>query len=68
MSVETLNALGLRSISVSPGMIPQMKNICASFSIEKCKEIAREALNCKTALDVRSYLRREYRDVMGGSI
>ena len=66
--IPLLLGLGLRSISVSPGMIPQMKNICASFSIEKCKEIAREALNCKTALDVRSYLRREYRAVMGNSI
>ena len=66
--VPLLLGLGLRSISVSPGMIPQMKNICASFSIEKCREIAREALNCKTALDVRSYLRREYRAVMGDSI
>ena len=66
--IPLLLGLGLRSISVSPGMIPQMKNICASFSIEKCKEIAREALNCKTPLDVRSYLTREYRAVMGDSI
>ncbi len=66
--VPLLLGLGLRSISVSPGMIPQMKNICASFSMEKCREIARGALNCKTALDVRSYLRREYRAVMGDTI
>lgn len=63
--VPLLLGLGIRSLSVSPGMILQTKEICEAFSMQQCRDIAAKALTLETAGDVRSYLRRAYRDVMG---
>ncbi len=64
-NVPLLLGLGLRSLSVSPGMILQTKEICEAFSMEKCREIARKAWTFETASDIRSYLRNQLREVLG---
>ena len=60
-----LLGLGLRSLSVSPSMILQTKELCESFSMARCEEIARKAWRLETAADIRAYLRSQLRDVLG---
>lgn len=64
-NVPLLLGLGLRSLSVAPGMILQTKEVCEAFSIKKCEEIARKAWNLETAADIRTYLRAQMRETLG---
>jgi phosphotransferase system enzyme I (PtsI) len=54
-----LLGMGLRQLSVPPGVIPEIKKICRSVTIGQCEEVARHALTLEHARDVTSYLRGE---------
>ena len=56
-----LLGLGLRSLSVAPGMILQIKKVCGSVTIKECEEIAQNALFKETSSSMRVYLQSEFR-------
>ncbi|MHB8903038.1 MAG: phosphoenolpyruvate--protein phosphotransferase, partial [Thermoguttaceae bacterium] len=54
-----LLGLGLRRLSVTPGVIPEIKKICRSVTIADCQEVARRAMVMENARDIKSYLKGE---------
>ena len=54
-----LLGLGLRSLSVPPSAIPEIKNVCRRVSIDQCEHVARQALQMETADEVTNYLKQE---------
>ncbi len=56
-----LLGMGLRELSVPPGVIPEIKSICRSVALARCEEVAKHALTLEHARDVSSYLREELR-------
>jgi len=54
-----LLGLGLRSFSVSPSAIPEIKNVCRRVTIEQCQAVAARALAMENARDIKSYLKEE---------
>lgn len=60
-NVLLLLGLGLRSLSVAPGMILQIKKVCGNATIKECEEIAQNALFKETSSSMRAYLQSEFR-------
>lgn len=60
-NVMLLLGLGLRSLSVAPGMILQIKKVCGSVTLKECEEIAQNALFKETSSSMRVYLQSEFR-------
>jgi phosphoenolpyruvate-protein kinase (PTS system EI component) len=56
LAVPALIGLGVDELSVSVKGIPAVKAAVRKFSLARCQEIATEALNMRTALEVRDYL------------
>lgn len=54
-----LLGLGLRRLSVTPSVIPEIKNVCRSVTIEQCEAVASRAMSMENARDIKSYLREE---------
>ena len=54
-----LLGLGFRSLSMTPGAIPEIKKICRSVTIEQCEVVARHVLTMENAREARSYLKEE---------
>ena len=52
-----LLGLGLRTLSVSPSVLPEIKQVCRSVTIKQCEEVARRVATMETARDIRAYLR-----------
>lgn len=52
-----LLGLGLKHFSVSPPLIPEIKKLIRSISIEEAEAIAAEALTYRTAREIVAYLR-----------
>lgn len=61
--VMLLLGLGLRSASVPPSAVPEIKKICRSVSIPQCEEIAVRAMAMDSAREIDTYLRGELRKV-----
>lgn len=59
-----LLGLGLRSLSCSPNLLPEIKKVCRSTSLERCREIAEEAMRMDSARDIRSLLRERLREAV----
>lgn len=58
-----LLGLGLRSMSVAPSAIPEIKQICRRVSIHQCELIAERALEMDSAREIDTYLQDELRKV-----
>ena len=58
-AVIVLLGLGLRSFSVTPAAIPEIKQICRSVSIEHCRRVAQRTLQLDNVRDVKTYLNEE---------
>ena len=58
-----LLGLGLRSFSVTPSAIPEIKRVCRSVTLAHCQGIAQRALMMESARDVKMYLREELHKV-----
>ncbi|MBC8355411.1 MAG: phosphoenolpyruvate--protein phosphotransferase [Planctomycetes bacterium] len=58
-----LLGLGLRTLSVPPSAVPEIKKICRSISITQCEEVARRAMTMDSAREIDTYLREELRKV-----
>ena len=54
-----LLGLGLRSLSVTPAAIPEIKQVCRRVSLSSCERVAKRALELESARDVRAYLKEE---------
>ena len=54
-----LLGLGLRSFSVSPSAIPEIKNVCRRVTVEQCQAVAARALTMENARDIKAYLKEE---------
>lgn len=63
-----LLGLGLTTLSLSPPMIPEVKNIVRSVSIQHCEEIARKALSFDTSKQTINFLREEVRKILAVEI
>jgi phosphotransferase system enzyme I (PtsI) len=59
-----LLGLGLRSLSVPPSAIPEIKKVCRSVTIEHAQAVARKALALENARDVKRYLKEELKRVL----
>lgn len=58
-----LLGLGLRSFSVTPSAIPEIKRICRSVTIAQCQVVAQRAMSMENARDIKSYLKDELRRI-----
>ncbi len=54
-----LLGMGLRSLSVTPAAIPEIKQVCRRVTLTSCQRVAQRALELESARDVRAYLREE---------
>jgi phosphotransferase system enzyme I (PtsI) len=54
-----LIGIGLRSLSVTPTAVPEVKRVCRSVSVEQCQKIADQVRTLETARDVKTYLKEE---------
>jgi len=54
-----LLGLGLRHLSVSPNVLPEIKKLIRGVTIEQCQRVARRALQMENARDIKSFLKEE---------
>ncbi len=54
-----LLGLGLRTLSVTPAAVPEIKRVCRSVTIEKCEQVALRVCTLESARDIKTYLREE---------
>ena len=59
-----LLGMGLRNMSVRPSVIPEIKKVCRSVTIERCEEVARRAMTMENARNIKSYLKGELKKVV----
>jgi phosphotransferase system enzyme I (PtsI) len=62
-----LLGMGLRSISVPPANIPEIKEICRSVDMPQCEHVARCALHMESSRHVDNFLREELKKVRSRS-
>jgi phosphotransferase system enzyme I (PtsI) len=60
---QLLLGLGLRTFSVTPSAIPEIKRICRAVRIDQCEQVAKRALQLENARDIKNYLKEELRKV-----
>ena len=54
-----LLGLGLRSLSVTPGAMPEVKKVCRSVTVAQCRQVADRVLSLDNARDIKIYLKEE---------
>ncbi|NOZ40085.1 MAG: phosphoenolpyruvate--protein phosphotransferase [Planctomycetes bacterium] len=59
MYTMLLLGLGLRSLSVTPAAVPEIKRVCRSVTIEKCEQVAARVRTLESARDIKTYLREK---------
>jgi phosphoenolpyruvate-protein phosphotransferase (PTS system enzyme I) len=59
MYTMLLLGLGLRSMSVTPAAIPEIKQVCRRVSVSHCERVAEKTLKMESARDVRAFLKEE---------
>jgi phosphotransferase system enzyme I (PtsI) len=59
-----LLGMGLRTFSVTPAAIPEIKRVCRSVSLPQCEQVAQRALQFDSAHNVRTYLKEELSRVL----
>ncbi|MCC7408302.1 MAG: hypothetical protein IT442_09530, partial [Phycisphaeraceae bacterium] len=62
--VMLLLGLGLRTFSITPPAIPEVKKIIRSVSIKQCQRVARRSLEFDSHREVHNFLREEVRRVV----
>ncbi|MBN1796587.1 MAG: phosphoenolpyruvate--protein phosphotransferase [Sedimentisphaerales bacterium] len=62
--VMLMLGLGVRTLSLAPPMIPEIKQIIRSVTIEDCNSVARKVLGMNSERQISSYLRDAARKVM----
>jgi len=59
MYIMLLLGLGLRSISVTPAAIPEIKKVCRALNIAQCEAVAARVMTMESAREVQNFLREE---------
>lgn len=59
-----LLGMGLRSFSVAPSAIPEVKKICRSVTVDQCRRVVERVLSLDMARDVKTYLADELNNVV----
>ena len=54
-----LLGLGLRSFSVTPAAVPELKRVCRSVSIDQCERVAEQVRTMESALAIKTFLMEE---------
>jgi phosphotransferase system enzyme I (PtsI) len=54
-----LLGMGLRSLSVTPSAVPEIKRVCRGLTIDQCERVAAQVRTLDNARDVRIYLKEE---------
>ncbi len=54
-----LLGMGLRSLSVTPAAVPEIKRVCRSVTIEQCERVAAHVKTLDNARDIKNYLKEE---------
>jgi len=62
--IMLLLGMGVRTLSLAPPMIPEIKQIIRSVTIEQCNRIARKILGMNSERQISSYLRDAARKVL----
>jgi phosphotransferase system enzyme I (PtsI) len=62
--IMLLLGLGVRSMSLSPPMIPEIKQIIRSVTLEDCNKVARKVLGMSSERHISSYLRNAAREIL----
>ncbi|MCK4523910.1 hypothetical protein KAU15_03190, partial [candidate division WOR-3 bacterium] len=57
LAVPILIGMDIDELSVSPIFIPEIKKIIREITYEECRNIAKDVLSCKTAHEVRDYMK-----------
>ena len=66
--IPLLLGMGLTTLSLSPPMIPEIKNIIRSVSIRYCEAIAQKALSFDTSKQTINFFRDEKRKILSFEI
>jgi len=66
LAIPLLVGLGIDELSMSPSSIPKAKLVLRTLTVAQCEEIAQEALNFRTALEVKKFLNRVVRKKFPG--
>ncbi|TFG49521.1 MAG: phosphoenolpyruvate--protein phosphotransferase, partial [Candidatus Brocadiia bacterium] len=62
--IMLLLGIGIRTISIVTPMIPEIKQIIRSVTIEECNKVARKILSMNTERQIASYLRDATRKII----
>jgi phosphotransferase system enzyme I (PtsI) len=62
--VMLMLGLGVRTLSLAPPLIPEIKQIIRSVTIAECNSVARKALGMNSERQISTYLRNAVRGVM----
>jgi phosphotransferase system enzyme I (PtsI) len=62
--IMLLLGLGVRKLSLAPPMIPEIKQIIRSVTIEDCNAVARKVLTMNSERQISTYLRNAAREVL----
>jgi phosphotransferase system enzyme I (PtsI) len=63
-SVMLLLGLGVRTLSIAAPMIPEVKQIIRSVTIEECNKVARKVLGMNSERQISSFLRDAVRKIL----
>jgi phosphotransferase system enzyme I (PtsI) len=58
--VPLLLGMGLRSLSVPPSTVLEIKRVCRSVTFTHCREIAERAMTMSSAQEINQYLQEEF--------
>jgi phosphotransferase system enzyme I (PtsI) len=59
-----LLGLGLRSLSLTPAAIPEIKQVCRRVDIATCERVAKRALELESAPHIKTFLKEELAKVL----
>jgi len=62
--IMLLLGMGIRTISLAPPMIPEIKQIIRSVTIEDCNNVARKILSMNSQRQISNYLRNSARKIL----
>jgi len=62
--VMLLLGMGVRSLSFAPPMIPEIKQIVRSVTMDECNQLARKALTMNSERQIAAYLRNATRKIL----
>jgi phosphotransferase system enzyme I (PtsI) len=62
--IMLLLGMGVKTMSLSPPMIPEIKQIIRSVTIEDCNKVARKVLGMNSERQISAYLRSSTREIL----